>query len=146
MGRTLPVLAWLSLAWVGLVPLSRLSAQQFKLRDTLKGGPSPVTCVAFSPDGKTLASGEGGGTIRLWDAAAGKVKATLNGHSDLVKALAFSNGGVPSIPPADTIPGCPGVGHFPPASPTVRKCLRDLRRPGEHVRGCWCLDLLVDRA
>lgn len=52
-----------------------------------------VTCVAFSPDQKTLASGSADKTIKLWDVAAGKERATLKGHTNWIYALAFSQDG-----------------------------------------------------
>jgi WD40 repeat protein len=49
-----------------------------------------VASLAFSPDGKTLASGEGGGRVRLWDMAAGKERAAFKGHTRKVCCLVFS--------------------------------------------------------
>jgi WD40 repeat protein len=50
--------------------------------------------VAFSPDGKTLASASRDGTIKLWDAATGKLQRTLKGHGKGgVYSVAFSSDG-----------------------------------------------------
>jgi WD40 repeat protein len=54
----------------------------------------PVLCLAYSPDGQTLASAGGGnGGIHLWDTATAKHLRTLHGHRGAVKALAFSPSG-----------------------------------------------------
>ena len=52
-----------------------------------------MNSVAFSPDGRTIASGSGDKTIKLWDAASGRELRTLQGHTGWVTSVAFSPGG-----------------------------------------------------
>ncbi len=47
-----------------------------------------LTSVAFSPDGKTVASGDGA-TIYLWDTATGKERGRLQGHCGPVHFVGF---------------------------------------------------------
>src|SRR5262245_31099366 len=51
-----------------------------------------VFCLAFTADGKMLASGGADKKVRLWDAAGGKEKAVLS-HPDAVHAVAFTADG-----------------------------------------------------
>jgi WD40 repeat protein len=46
--------------------------------------------LAFSPDGKLIASGGPEGTVMVWDAATGKVLFALRGHTGSVASVAFS--------------------------------------------------------
>jgi len=64
-----------------------------KLYATLKGHSGGVYALAFSPDGKVLASGSWDDIVQLWDPAIGACLATLKGYSGGVYALAFSPDG-----------------------------------------------------
>jgi WD40 repeat protein/tRNA A-37 threonylcarbamoyl transferase component Bud32 len=57
---------------------------------TLGGHAGSVWSVAYSPDGKYLASGGEDKTVRIWDAATGQELHTLSGHTDAVNCVAFS--------------------------------------------------------
>ena len=60
---------------------------------TLHGHTYSVESVAFSPDGKILASGSVDHTIKLWDVATGTLLRTLSGHTSFVESVAFSPDG-----------------------------------------------------
>ena len=52
-----------------------------------------VNSIAFSPDGRSLASGSRDSTVKLWDVLTGELKITLAGHTDGVHTVAFSSDG-----------------------------------------------------
>jgi WD40 repeat protein/serine/threonine protein kinase len=63
---------------------------------TLTGHNSVVKYLAFSRDGRLLASGDGDlllgdrGTVRVWDPQSGRTLYTFQGHTDPIYSLAFS--------------------------------------------------------
>jgi WD40 repeat protein len=59
----------------------------------LTGHTASVLGVAFSPDGKLLATTSSDTTARLSDTATGQTIYALNGHADGVRAVAFSPDG-----------------------------------------------------
>jgi len=100
---------WMFLA-VAIVPalMAGEPEPQLKLLATLEGArPSAYSTIAFSPDGKILATSDhkyaridregtdqpGHSLIKLWDVDKRQVIATLRGHNDAVLCMVFSRDG-----------------------------------------------------
>jgi len=60
---------------------------------TLVGHSADVVGIAFSPDGRRIATASYDRTIKLWDTATGREVFTLRGHTAGVNVLAFSPDG-----------------------------------------------------
>lgn len=81
--------------------LNYKSENAIKLWDTgtgaevrvLAGHERNVSTVAFSADGKLLASGSADQMVKLWDVAGGSLVRTLAGHTQPVLCVAFSTDG-----------------------------------------------------
>jgi len=61
-----------------------------RLVRTLSGHEDAVYSVAFSPDGRLLASGSHDDTIKLWEVETGRLVRTLSGHKEWVWSVTFS--------------------------------------------------------
>ena len=64
-----------------------------KLVRTLRGHTDHIGRIAWSPDGRMIASPSADNTIRLWDAETGECLRTLKGHAEVVYSVAFDPAG-----------------------------------------------------
>lgn len=66
-----------------------INAQQLVLKTNL-GHSDAINCIAFSPNGKFIASGSNDNTVKLWNAQTGHEIRSFEGHSTWVVSLAIS--------------------------------------------------------
>lgn len=93
-GRSLAVTCSGSNSILLFNPATGRVVQTFKGHDPVKDViPNSVEAVAWSPDGKTLASVGTDKALRLWDAVSGDQIRSLTGHEEDPRALAFSGDG-----------------------------------------------------
>jgi WD40 repeat protein len=83
---------------------------------------APIRAIAFSPDGKTLATATTqDAVVRLWDVASGTLLANLVGHLDTINRIAFSPDG--STLASAAADGYVGVWNLRPDRALDRICL-----------------------
>ena len=72
---------------------------------TFTGPTCNISCLSFSPDGKTIASGSDDGQMRLWDVDTGKHITTFTGQTSAftVNSVSFSPDGKTLASAADSV-------------------------------------------
>lgn len=71
--------------WIALITLP-----EGRIRQQLKADKSQIYNLAFSPDGKLLASGTKDAVTRIWNVSSGKIERVLLEHRAAIAGVAFS--------------------------------------------------------
>jgi WD40 repeat protein len=91
-----PVALFVATVLLGSLTLTAQEKSATEVVHTLKGHTEPVYSVAFTPEGKFLATGSFDNTIKLWEVATGKEFKTYGGpqgHQKMVMCVAVSPDG-----------------------------------------------------
>lgn len=98
--RTKKVLVWFLLSALAALAIAAPSGNNIAgagdederlLANELKGHRDCVNGLAYSPDGKLLASASSDGTVKLWDTSSYKEVRTLKGHVSAVTCVVFTS-------------------------------------------------------
>ena len=87
------ILACSMLSAIATRRVKPLDGDEGKPRASLEGYTGDVYSIAWSPNGKLLATGSDDRTVKLWDAATGKMLCRLTGHTDSICSVAWSPNG-----------------------------------------------------
>ncbi|MBM7054291.1 caspase, EACC1-associated type [Streptomyces durocortorensis] len=71
------------------------------IRTKLTGHTGGVWAVSFNPDGSSIATADGAGTVRLWEPRAGRLTRVLYGSRGIPSSLAFDHSGTTLVGSAD---------------------------------------------
>jgi WD40 repeat protein/serine/threonine protein kinase len=77
-----------------MVPSSSEATEKSKRELTLEGHGDRVLSVAFSPNGKSVATTSKDETVKIWNVERGEHLRTFEGHSSAVNSVAFAPDGV----------------------------------------------------
>lgn len=76
-----------------LHPAEADDAESPEPRLVLQGNAGPIWSTCFTPDSRTVAMGIDDGTVKLWDAETGAIKATVTAHKSPIWRLAIDSTG-----------------------------------------------------
>ncbi|KAF9429439.1 WD_REPEATS_REGION domain-containing protein, partial [Entomortierella beljakovae] len=75
------------------LPLNKWSNHSNNNSNNVDNSLKGITCIAFSPDGNQIASGDNGNTICVWDVSSGNLIHTINSHTAAITRILYTDNG-----------------------------------------------------